>query len=179
MLPQNFYKNIAVISRHTSCCSWLPILQIGQLKVPWGHYPADFTWGICITSISHKLYKQWKLIHVDDCSIGISTNIPTKTRPWICVNPWFVLTSSMPRLYSPHLAEDIKTIEDIQKVALRVSIKIGMPIISRFWYSVTWTPWLSVALSQDSDYGLKLFTGMCGIWTLPTLVRPGSTRPDI
>ena len=86
-------------------------------------------------------------------------------------------------VWSPHLAKDIKIIEDVQEFAFRVCTKKlecqlrvafarmqpGLHGCPSHLYK-TYTCMLSC---------LKLCEGMCFIQTLPPLLWPGSISPDI
>ena len=116
--------------------------RVENFKYLGSNFLADLAWGKRITSISHKTRKligmfYWNFYKFFDQDTSLK----------LCkllILPHLEYASAV---RSPYVAKHIKTIEDVQKFALKVCTKIGIPIMSCFCYNLTWTPWLSVALS--------------------------------
>ena len=91
---------------------------------------ADLTWGKHISYITHKTRKLigmffrnfYKFSNQDTCtSLKLYKSL---------IRPHLKYASAV---WSPYSAKDIKTIEDVQKFALRVCTKIGKSTMNYFW----------------------------------------------
>ena len=141
----------------------LPLSRVNNFKYLGATLSVDLTWAKHINSICNKtrklvgmFYRNFYKYSNQDTSLKLYKSL---------IRPHLEYASAV---WSPHLAKDIKAIEDVQKFGLRVCTKTGIPhvITIHFCSHATSSPWLIAAPSQDSVYYLKSWQKMCLIRTL-------------
>ena len=101
----------------------LPLSRVNNFKYLGSTLSVDLTWAKHINSICNKTRKLVGMFYRK------FYNSNQDTSPKLYKSPHLEYASAV---WSPHLAKDIKAIEDVQKFGLRVCTKTGIPTTIHF-----------------------------------------------